>query len=323
MDLNEIGAPVHDAVRRFDAHFKEQMKSNVFLLDTVIRYLVRKPGKRVRPMLVFLAAEACGGVNPRSFTGASMVELLHTATLVHDDVVDQAQERRGMAAINAIWKNKVAVLLGDYLLSRGLLVAVDHDEFDFLRVTSTAVRRMSEGELLQIQKTRQLNADEETYLKIIGDKTASLLSSCCEIGAISGTQAPEWRKALRDYGEYCGLAFQIRDDIFDYTSDGRLIGKPVGNDIRERKLTMPIIYALAKAEAKEAKAVLKIIKSKPGKAEVARVVEFVRNNGGIEYAARRSEEYVAAAVNALSVLPDTAARRSLEAFARFTTQRTS
>ena len=220
------------------------MKSKVSLLDMIVSYLSKKKGKRIRPTLVFLSAEICGGSCERTYVGASLVELLHTATLIHDDVVDASSVRRGIASINAVWNNKIAVLVGDYLLGKGLLTAIDGGEFEFLKASSNAVRRMSEGELLQIQKSNEADLDEETYFKIISDKTASLMASCCEIGALSASADPAQHAALRDYGENIGIAFQIRDDIFDFSGSSKSIGKPVGNDLKEKKITLPLLFAL-------------------------------------------------------------------------------
>jgi len=289
-----------------------------------VRYIMRQRGKRVRPALVFLAAGACGTIGERSFIAAAMVELLHTATLVHDDVVDQADMRRGVASINAVWKNKVAVLVGDYFLSRGLLIAVNSGEFDYLRVTSDAVRRMSEGELLQMQKSRQKTIDEETYFRIISDKTASLISTCCAVGAISATDDEAKRAALTQYGELVGLAFQIRDDVLDYTSRTFILGKPVGNDIREGKVTLPLIYAMAKADSSDAKKILGIVKSKRAdRKDVARVIDFVERNGGISAAQERAEALKQQAVSQLEGFAPSIYQSALVDFANFVVARTS
>ncbi len=322
MTLSEISKPIERYISEFEEVFKHQMKSNVLLLDTVVRYMMKQRGKRVRPMLVLLSAAVCGEVSRRTYVGASMVELLHTASLVHDDVVDEADERRGMASINAIWKNKIAVLVGDYLLSRGLLVAVENSEFEFLRITSNAVKRMSEGELLQIQKSRQLDIDEATYFRIIGDKTASLISTCCEIGATSASEVPEHRAALRDYGEIVGCVFQIRDDIFDYTSSN-LIGKPTGNDVKEKKLTLPLIYAFSQATKKESKAILKVIKNGAKNAEVREVVTFVRSYGGLDYAEKKAQSLIEEAKQRLDIFDNSSAKISLLNFADFSLQRST
>ncbi len=322
--LKQISKPVDAELGRFDPYLREQMKSPTALLDTVVRYILRQRGKRVRPTLVFLSAGMAGGITQRAFVGATMVELLHTATLVHDDVVDHSEKRRGMASINAVWKNKVAILVGDYLLSKGLLIAVNEDEFDFLRVTSEAVRRMSEGELLQIQKSRQKSMDKETYFRIISDKTASLISTCCEIGAISATESAEERFALRQYGEYVGLAFQIRDDVLDYVSRSSILGKPVGNDIREQKITLPLIYACEAAPPSDGKAMLKLVKGKkPGNATVNEVMRFVERYKGVEAAQANARELQQEAIRLLQDFPETEHKRSLIEFANFVVNRTS
>lgn len=322
--IKDISASVSSELEQFDGYLREQMRSKAALLDTVIRYILRQRGKRVRPALVFLAAGACGGISDRAYIGAAMVELLHTATLVHDDVVDQADERRGMASINAVWKNKVAVLVGDFFLSKGLLIAVHNNEFDYLRVTSEAVRRMSEGELLQIQKSRQKTLDEETYFKIISDKTASLISTCCEIGAISASTDPAIRSALSQFGELAGLAFQIRDDVLDYTSRSSILGKPVGNDIREGKITLPLLYAAKNAPASETKEAIKIVKSKRGnRKDIDAVQKFVATYEGTKLAQEKANELQQQAVSSLVILPDSVFKTALIDFAHFVVTRTS
>jgi octaprenyl-diphosphate synthase len=322
MTLSDISKPIEQYIEDFESVLREQMKSNVLLLDTVVRYILRQRGKRIRPMLVLLSAAVCGEVGRRTYIGASMVEILHTASLVHDDVVDESSERRGMASINAIWKNKIAVLVGDYLLARGLLIAVNNEEFDFLRITSNSVRRMSEGELLQIQKSRQLDIDEDTYFRIIGDKTASLISSCCEIGASSASIEISHREALREYGELVGCAFQIRDDIFDYTSSG-VIGKPTGNDIKEKKLTLPLIYAFSQAPKQESKAILKLIKSAKQKSDIRAVIEFVRSYQGLAYAETKAQSLIDQAKATLDIFEQSPAKQSLLAFADYSLQRST
>jgi octaprenyl-diphosphate synthase len=297
------------------------MKSSVGLVELVTRYIVRQKGKKVRPILVLLSAEACGGVTERSYRGATLVEILHTATLVHDDVVDEADTRRGFPSINAVWKNKIAVLMGDYLLSRGLLLSLENDDVDFLRITSTSVRRMSEGELHQIQKSRRLDMDEATYFRIIGDKTASLLSTCCEIGASSATTDNAVRTRLRDYGEHVGIAFQIRDDLLDYVGRKSITGKPTGLDLSEKKLTLPLIHALRTADPKESKAILGMIKAGGKKMKVQTVIDFVERQGGLAYATAKAREYAGKAKDDLAGLPPTPSRRSLEAFADFVVER--
>lgn len=324
LSINTRSSPVRDELEQFDVFMRTQMRSRAALLDTIIRYILRQRGKRVRPTLVFLSAGLCGGITNRAFVGAAMVELLHTATLVHDDVVDQADERRGMASINAVWKNKVAVLVGDFLLSKGLLIAVEHGEYDYLRVTSQAVRRMSEGELLQIQKSRQKTLDEETYFKIISDKTASLISTCCEIGAISSSVDPAVRSALAEYGELVGLAFQIRDDVLDYTSRSSILGKPVGNDIREGKITLPLLYAAKNAPKSEGRNAFSIVKSKKGsRKDVAAVVRFVTDHKGIEAAQAKAVELQQQAIAKIVSFPESVYKTELIDFATFVVTRSS
>jgi octaprenyl-diphosphate synthase len=324
MSIREISKPVEEHLEAFHTFFRGQMRSRVPLLDLVIRYVLRQRGKRVRPALVFLSAQLCGGINSRTYTGAAMVELLHTATLVHDDVVDEANERRGMASVNAIWKNKAAVLVGDYLLSRGLLIAVENEEFGFLKATSHAVRRMSEGELLQMQKSRQLNIDEETYFRIIGDKTASLLASCCQIGAGSATADTAIIERLREYGELVGTAFQIRDDLLDYVSRTNLIGKPMANDLKERKITLPLIYACRQAGRKEGREIISLLKKgKLDQQSIQHIMDFVRSYGGVDYAQNKAAELSKQAADLLRDFPDSAAKNSLLDFAEFVISRKS
>lgn len=318
---SDMGSAVRSELERFDAYLRQQMKSNAALLDTVIRYILKQRGKRVRPTLVFLSAGLCGGISDRAYVGAAMVELLHTATLVHDDVVDEANERRGMASINAVWKNKIAVLVGDYLLSRGLMMAVTNTEYDYLRITSDAVRRMSEGELLQIQKRRQKTIDEATYFKIISDKTASLISTCCEIGAVSASHDASVQRALRDYGEFVGLAFQIRDDILDYTGRSSVLGKPVGHDIRDHKVTLPLILAAATNPA-EGRRMIRLVKSRNvSSSEVHDVITFVERNHGIHAADAKARELANQAVECLAPFPESQYKKALTDFANFVVTR--
>ena len=321
MNLSDIALPVKGHLEIFERVFRESIRSKVGLVDLVARYIIRQKGKRVRPILVMLSADACGGITEATYRGATLVEILHTATLVHDDVIDEADTRRGIASINAVWKNKIAVLMGDYLLARGLLLSLEHNDFGFLKITSTSVRRMSEGELHQIQRSRKLDMDEESYLRIIGDKTASLIATCCEIGASSATGEPATTRALREYGENVGLAFQIRDDMLDFTGRKSITGKPAGLDLSEKKLTLPLIYALAQATKSERKEILAMIKNGGKKMKVSTIVAFVENYGGLDYAATRAREYAAAATARLVALPDSPSKRSLTAFAEFVVQR--
>lgn len=321
MTLKEIASPIQQYLDHFDGLFTQAIRSKVGLVDLVTQYILRRKGKRVRPILVLLSAELCGGVNEKTYRGATLVEILHTATLIHDDVVDDADTRRGFASINAIWKNKIAVLMGDYLLSKGLLLSLEHDDFVFLKITSTAVRRMTEGELHQIQKSRQLDMDEATYLQIIGDKTASLLATCTEIGAASATTDAEQRRLLREYGESVGMAFQIRDDLLDYVGRKSITGKPTGLDLSEKKLTLPLIHAFAKAPKKNGKEILSMIKSSKNKGSVKRVLDFVEEYGGITYAAKRAREFSIRAKETLASFPDSPIKQALLNFADFVVER--
>ena len=304
ISLDVIREPIKEELKKFDVVFKDAMRSQVALVDLIARYIVRQKGKRVRPLLVILSAKICGDINDSTYRAATLIEILHTATLVHDDVVDDADTRRGIASINAVWKNKVAVLMGDYLLSRGLLLSLQYNDYYFLHSTAAAVKRMSEGELLQIQKSRRLNLNEETYIEIISNKTASLFSACTDIGAASATENEEKRNLLKMYGENVGLAFQIRDDLLDYLGRKSIFGKPTGGDIKEKKLTLPLIHALQNGQRDDIKKAIRYIKNGPNKKEVNWVLDFVRNNGGIDYALQKADEYASKASEYLSTFPD-------------------
>lgn len=319
--LSKISHPIKSELDTFNEKFKKSIRSKVGLVDLVAKYIIRQKGKKVRPLLVLLSAKIIGEVNERSYRGAVLVELLHTATLVHDDVVDNANKRRGVWSINAIFKNKVAVLMGDYLLSRGLMIAVDGKDFDFLGVITNTVKRMSEGELLQIQKTRKLDIDEETYFRVISDKTASLLETCCEIGALSATDNPEYHQAMKQFGQSIGMAFQIRDDILDYEGTLKMMGKPVGGDIKEKKITLPLIYSLNQVSKKEAAHIRKLIKNGSKNDDVKEIIKFVRENGGIDYALETAKSYSNKAKEALKILPDSQSKVALEALVDFVIDR--
>lgn len=324
MSLSDISSPVKEHLGEFNKHFKELMKTNVALLDLIIKYLSQKKGKQIRPTLVLLAAGTCGSINKRSYIGGAMVELLHTATLIHDDVVDKSDERRGMASINAEWNNKIAILVGDFLLSKGLLASIDQNEFEFLRIVSHAVRRISEGELLSIEKARSLEVDEDVYFRITADKTASLMASCCEIGAFSANANDEERKAMADYGEFLGIAFQIKDDIMDYTSKKFAIGKPVGNDLKEKKITLPLLYAFKQSERSKVKHIIKTIKKKKAtKDEVKEIIDYVISVGGIDYAEKKAQEYIDKAKQAISIFEDSIYKQSMIDLADFVVARKS
>lgn len=318
--LRSIQEPVEEELKAFQAYFKDSMRSDVRLLDRVIRYLLRQKGKRIRPVLVLLAAKTCGAVSEQSFRGAALVELLHTATLVHDDVVDDADRRRGMFSINALWKNKIAVLLGDFLLSRGLLLALDHGDYSSLHALSDAVRRMSEGELLQIEKARKLDIDEDVYYNIISDKTASLISACTKVGALSASDDPEVAQKMHTFGEKLGMAFQIRDDLFDYGIKD--VGKPLGIDLQEKKMTLPLIFSLDHAPLKDKKRIMRIVrKKKKSRGDIQEVNRFVFELGGIDYTRNRMKEFAGEARDILLTFPDSPARTAMLNLVQFTIQR--
>lgn len=304
----------------FEKHFKEAVKSRVSLLDRIMQYIVKRKGKQMRPMFVLLSAKLHGEINDASYRAASLVELLHTATLVHDDVVDESFERRGYFSINALWKNKIAVLVGDYLLSKGLLLSLENKDFAILTILSNAVKKMSEGELLQIEKTRNLNFDESVYYEIINGKTASLLASSCAAGASSVTENEEVIDKMRKFGDHVGMAFQIKDDLFDYGDAN--IGKPTGNDIKEKKLTLPLIHILQKVPASLKKEIIYIVKNNNNdKQKVKFVIDNVVSFGGIEYAHQKMIEFRDKALLILHSFPPSPTREALEELVRYTTDR--
>jgi octaprenyl-diphosphate synthase len=319
--LEEITQPIVEELDLFKDHFRTAMRSKVAFVDLIARYIVRQKGKKIRPALVLLTAKACGEINDSTYRGASLVEILHTATLIHDDVVDDADTRRGLASINAVWKNKVAVLMGDYMLAKGLLLSLDNDDFRFLKITSGAVRRMSEAEILQIAKSRDLDLDESTYLKIISDKTASLLSTCTQIGATSVTTNETIIDNMRTFGENIGMVFQIRDDLLDYTGRKSITGKPTGLDMKEKKLTLPLIYSFTQAPRSQSKQVLRIIKDGAKKKELQYVVEFAHEFGGIDYTTKKAQQYAGLALEALDALPYSPAREALTKFVDYVMER--
>lgn len=321
LTLDEIQLPIKEHLKRFEKTFKGSMQSSIPLLDRITRYVVKQKGKQMRPMFVFFSAGLAGGITESTYNGASLVELLHTASLVHDDVVDNANERRGFFSINALWKNKVAVLVGDFLLAKGLLLSVRNQEYELLRIVSEAVEQMSEGELLQIEKARHLDIEEAIYYEIIKKKTASLIASCCACGAASAGASAETVEKLRLFGEKVGIAFQIKDDLFDFGLDD--IGKPVGNDIKEKKLTLPLIYALSVVDKKQKRQIINIVKKHNDDPEkVTEVIAFVRRNGGLDYAASQMQKYQREAFDILNELPNGGEyRKGLEQLIRFTTER--
>ncbi len=322
LSVKEIKAPIEKEMLEFEKKFLESMRSNVALLDKITHFIVKRKGKQMRPMFVFLTAKMIDNIGESTYNAASLIELLHTATLVHDDVVDDSNERRGFFSLNAIWKNKIAVLVGDYLLAKGLLLSVDHNEHKVLRLVSNAVREMSEGELLQIEKARKLNITEEVYYDVIRQKTASLLASCCACGAASVGSDDEVIEQMRQFGEHVGMAFQIKDDIFDF-GDGEEIGKPTGIDIKERKMTLPLIYALNNAEKADRRRIINIVKNhNENKQKVQEAIKFVVESGGIQYAVEKMHEYTKKALDILSKFEDNEARKSLEGLVLYTTERT-
>ncbi len=288
--IEQIKKPIEKELEQFEQQFRQSMKTKVPLLDTIMTYIVKRKGKQIRPIFVLYSASLFGNINERTFRGASLVELLHTATLVHDDVVDESYKRRGFFSINALWKNKIAVLVGDFLLSKGLLLSVKNKDFDMLEIVSKAVEDMSEGELLQLERAKFMNATEEVYFEIIRKKTASLIASCCQIGAASTQNDPEVLEKMRHFGELIGLAFQIRDDLFDFGENKS--GKPAGLDIKEKKLTLPIIYAMSKAPSNETKEIRKVIKSNlPDSKKMNLVVDFIKKHDGIQYATKKMNDF--------------------------------
>ena len=295
----------------FESKFKESLNSNVALLDRIMYYIIKRKGKQMRPMFVFLSAKLFGKFEENTYRAASMIELLHTATLVHDDVIDEANFRRGFFSINALWKNKIAVLVGDFLLSRGLLLAVKNKEFNLLEIMSTAVQDMSEGELLQIEKARKLDITEDVYFNIIRQKTATLIAACCASGANSVGQNKQVVEKMRLFGEKAGIAFQIKDDLFDYVQSS-LIGKPTGIDIREQKMTLPLIYTLNSVDTKLKKYIVNIVKNyHTNDKKVAEVIKLVKENGGLEYAEKIMEIYHKEAMDILNDFENNEANKSL------------
>ncbi|MCC5917966.1 MAG: polyprenyl synthetase family protein [Cryomorphaceae bacterium] len=319
--LNDLRAPVQDEMRKFEGTFRESLKSNVPLLNRITHYIVKRKGKQMRPLLVFFSARLIGEITERTYRGAGLIELMHTASLVHDDVVDDSNLRRGFFSLNALWKNKIAVLVGDFMLSRVLLLAVRHQDFDLLEKVSDAVQEMSEGELLQIEKARRLDIEEDVYFDIIRQKTASLLKACCSVGAISAGGTEEEVQALATFGEKMGLAFQIKDDLFDYQSTNET-GKPTMLDIQERKMTLPIIHTLKKCTSKEKRFVISTIKNhNTNKTRIAEVIGIVNKYDGITYAQNKLELLQDEALKILHSFPDSEKRKSLENMLTFVLNR--
>jgi octaprenyl-diphosphate synthase len=320
LSLDEIKKPIAGELDIFEEKFKASMKSSVPLLDRITHYIIKRKGKQIRPMFVFFAAGVCGGITEATHRGAALVELLHTATLVHDDVVDNSSERRGFFSINALWKNKIAVLVGDFLLSKGLLLSVNNNDFTLLKIVSEAMKQMSEGELLQMEKARRMDIDEKVYYDVIRKKTASLIASCCACGAASTGADDETIERMWQFGEKTGIAFQIKDDLFDFGTDD--VGKPLGIDIKEKKITLPLIYALNKASRSEKSRIVNIVKNhNENLKKVSEVIDFVRNSGGLAYAEMQMHSYQEEAFEILNTFPENETRISLEQLVRFTTDR--
>jgi octaprenyl-diphosphate synthase len=320
-DLTRIKRPVEKEMADFEAYFSKTMRSGIPLLNIILNYILRRKGKQMRPLLVFLTARLNGQIAEPTYVAATFIELLHTASLVHDDVVDDAHERRGALSVNAIWNSKIAVLVGDYMLSRGMLISVEKERYDMLGIVSEAVKSMSEGELFQLQKARKQNIKEEDYFKIITSKTAALISACTACGARSVTDNPETIRVMKEFGENIGIAFQIKDDILDYEGNG-LTGKTAGNDIKEKKITLPLIHALQQTSGPERKRILKIVgNKKKTKAEISDVMKFVIANGGIEYSESKMNFYRDKALAILDTYPDSEVKESLKQFVHFTASR--
>ena len=320
LSLDEIKKPIADELDIFEEKFKASMKSSVPLLDRITHYIVKRKGKQIRPMFVFFAASLCGGIKEATHRGAALVEILHTATLVHDDVVDNSYERRGFFSINALWKNKIAVLVGDFLLSKGMDLSLSNNDFGLLKIVNTAVQQMSEGELLQMEKARKLDIDEDLYYTVIRQKTASLIASCTAVGAASAGADQATINRMHQFGEKVGIAFQIKDDLFDFGTDD--VGKPLGIDIKEKKITLPLIYSLNKATKSEKRRIINLVKNHNEEpAKVAEVIDFVRNSGGLAYAEEKMFAYQNEAFNILNTFPQNVARSALEQLVRFTTER--
>lgn len=320
--VEQIKEPIRQEMELFEQKFHDAMSSKVALLNRITYYIVNRKGKQMRPMFVFLVAKMIskGQVNERTFRGAAVIELIHTATLVHDDVVDDSNRRRGFFSINALWKNKIAVLVGDYLLSKGLLLSIDHGDFDLLKIISVAVREMSEGELLQIEKARRLDITEDVYYEIIRQKTATLIAACCSLGACSVAPDTDDVEKMRKFGELIGMAFQVKDDLFDY-SDGP-IGKPTGIDIKEQKMTLPLIYALNQSDKSERKWLINSVKRhNKDKKRVREVIQFVKQKGGMEYAEAKMLTFQKQALAILEEFEDSTYKASLKQMVNYVIQR--
>jgi octaprenyl-diphosphate synthase len=320
LSIDEIKKPIAADIDAFEERFKSSMQSSVPLLDRITHYIVKRKGKQIRPLFVFFSASICGGITDATHRGAALVELLHTATLVHDDVVDNSYQRRGFFSINALWKNKIAVLVGDFLLSKGLLLSIENNDFKLLQIVSEAVKQMSEGELLQVEKVRRMDVDEPIYYEVIRQKTASLIASCCACGAASAGADEETIEKMRLFGEKIGIAFQIKDDMFDFGTDN--VGKPLGIDIKEKKVTLPLIYSLNNAASSDRKRIINLVKNhNDDPKKIEQIIRFVKETGGLQYAETQMKKYQDEAFEILNTFPRSDSRESLEQLVRFTTER--
>lgn len=320
LSIDEIKKPIAADIDAFEERFKSSMQSSVPLLDRITHYIVKRKGKQIRPMFVFFSASICGGITDATHRGAALVELLHTATLVHDDVVDNSYQRRGFFSINALWKNKIAVLVGDFLLSKGLLLSIENNDFKLLQIVSEAVKQMSEGELLQVEKVRRMDVDEPIYYEVIRQKTASLIASCCACGAASAGADEATIEKMRSFGEKIGIAFQIKDDMFDFGTDD--VGKPLGIDIKEKKVTLPLIYSLNSTPSSERKRIINLVKNhNDDPKKIEQIIRFVKETGGLQYAETQMKKYQEEAFEILNTFPKSDSRESLEQLVRFTTER--
>lgn len=318
--MNDIRRPIAKELDEFEVRFKQSMKSNAPLLDRITHYIVTRKGKQMRPMFVFLSAKLCGDINEATYTAASLVEILHTATLVHDDVVDDSYQRRGFFSVNALWKNKIAVLVGDYLLSKGLLLSIENNQFQLLHILSNTIQAMSEGELLQLEKARRLDIKEDVYFDIIRGKTASLIASACACGTSTVTKDEKVIEQVRQMGENIGIAFQIKDDLFDY--EEAEVGKPRGIDIKERKMTLPLIYTLNKVDYLTKRKIINIVKNDNQNTDKVRwVIQTVRENGGMEYATQKMNEYKNSSLQILDVFGNNEAKMAIQQLIEFTVNR--
>jgi octaprenyl-diphosphate synthase len=319
--LDTIKEPVTEELKEFENAFQHSLKSNIPLLNIVINFIIRRKGKQIRPMLVFLCAKLTGTIRPSTYTAASLIEIMHTASLIHDDVVDDSYERRNYFSVNALWKSKMAVLIGDYLLAQGLLISVKNNEYDILRIVSDAVREMSEGELLQIQESRKLAINEAKYFEIIRKKTATLISSCAASGAKSVQASDLVVEQMAQFGEYIGIAFQIKDDLLDYQLTN-LTGKPSGNDIKEKKITLPLIFSLQNASAHDRRNILSLLNKRNSNSQTLNeIISFITSKGGFDYSIQKMNEYREKSLSVLDSFPDSPAKNSLREFAFFTTNR--